>query len=33
MYLIVMRHIILMTIKGFMPDKDNAKSFLIEVAD
>ena len=33
MCLIAMKHIIPMTIKGFMPDKDSAKSFLIEVVD
>jgi len=33
MFLIVMKHIILMTIKGFIPDKVSTKSFLTEVAD
>ena len=33
MRLIVIKHTIFITIKGFMPDKDSAKSFLIEVVD
>jgi len=33
MCLMVMKHIIPMTIKGFMPDKVSAMSFLTEVAD
>jgi len=33
MCLMVMKHIIPMTIKGFMPDKGSAKGFLSEVAD
>jgi len=33
MCLMVMKHIILMTIKNFMPDKVSAKSFLTEIAD
>ena len=33
MFLMVMKHTIPMTIRGVMPDKVSAKSFLNEVAD